>query len=154
MILVATLLSGTKELGTVPQGTLVVEIVVENGALSSDVAVVVNEERGHKSLLFLATGLKTGIKPDTTWVRVVDGIRTVAPVGHGIPADVVERRTPQAPFYMVYLEGGGSPTKQHTTEASAAVEAERLAKSNKKNAYVLRPVGKAEVVTTIDYKEL
>lgn len=151
MILVATILSGPMELASVPQGTL----VIENGATVSDVAVVITEgSSSHKSLLFLATGLRTGIRPDATWVRVVDGIRSVAPVGHGIPADVVERRTPQAPFYMVYLEGGGAPTKQHTTEASAAVEAERLANSNRKNAYVLRPVGKAEVVTTIDYKEL
>jgi hypothetical protein len=46
-------------------------------------------------------------------------------------------------FYMLYVEGGGAPTKKHEgddAEASAKREAERLARLTGQRVHVLRSV--------------
>ena len=40
-------------------------------------------------------------------------------------------------FWMVYLEGGNNPRRKHETYEAAAAEAERLARTERKAAYVL-----------------
>ena len=44
-------------------------------------------------------------------------------------------------FYMVYVQGGHSPTIKHTSRRSASIEAERLTKATKMPTYVLKAVG-------------
>lgn len=43
----------------------------------------------------------------------------------------------EAPFYMVYVDGGYGPTKMHDTMLEATEEADRLAKINNRRAFVL-----------------
>lgn len=49
-------------------------------------------------------------------------------------------------FYMVYREGGGTPTKKHETEIDAIKEAERLisANNNVVKFFILKAVSKVE----------
>lgn len=42
-----------------------------------------------------------------------------------------------ATFYMVYVDGSSTPTKEHTTLASAELEAKRLSETLQKKAFVL-----------------
>lgn len=44
-------------------------------------------------------------------------------------------------FYMVYVEGGKSPSVKHTSRRSALKEAFRLTEQTKMPAYILRAVG-------------
>ena len=48
-------------------------------------------------------------------------------------------------FFMVYLEGGGAPTYQHTSMESAQLEAQRLSEQFGKPTYVLMAVMKVEL---------
>ena len=53
-------------------------------------------------------------------------------------------------FYMCYVQGGNSPTREHETYESAVKEANRLALQNSaKNlkVYVLKPVAIVELET-------
>lgn len=43
-------------------------------------------------------------------------------------------------FWMVWVEGRGAPTVRHADERSATAEAARLAKHEKRTAYVLEAV--------------
>lgn len=44
-------------------------------------------------------------------------------------------------FYMIHVDGHGSPTKKHFSSETALAEARRLAKINlNKNVYILTPV--------------
>ena len=48
-------------------------------------------------------------------------------------------------FYMVFVEGGNSPTYRHTSEESAEKEAKRLATLTKKKVWVLATVKSFEL---------
>lgn len=48
-------------------------------------------------------------------------------------------------FYMVFLQGGNSPTHQHLTPEVAEAEAKRLAKLTGRKAFVLCTVKSFEV---------
>lgn len=50
---------------------------------------------------------------------------------------VFEGGKKEAPFYMVYVDGGHGPTKMHDTMQAATEEADRLAKINNRRTYVL-----------------
>lgn len=50
---------------------------------------------------------------------------------------VFEGGKKEAPFYMVYVDGGHGPTKMHDTMQEATEEADRLAKINNRRTYVL-----------------
>jgi hypothetical protein len=43
-------------------------------------------------------------------------------------------------FYMVYVDGGNNPSKQHATIDEACDEARRLARYTKRTAFVLEAV--------------
>lgn len=43
-------------------------------------------------------------------------------------------------FWMIYVEGGGSPTFKHTTWQSVETEAKRLAQQTGKKVYILGSV--------------
>jgi hypothetical protein len=49
-------------------------------------------------------------------------------------------------FFMVYLDGGDSPTWRHQTLESAEQEAKRLSKLFGKKAYVLCTIKSVEIV--------
>lgn len=63
---------------------------------------------------------------------------------------IFDRGSREAPFYMVYVEGQSYPTYKHGTMESATKEADRLAKSLNKQAFVLAAVMeiRPEVVTS------
>ena len=44
-------------------------------------------------------------------------------------------------FYMVYLDGGDSPTIKHTSRNSADAEARRLTEKTRMSCYTLKAVG-------------
>jgi hypothetical protein len=48
-------------------------------------------------------------------------------------------------FWMVFVEGGGSPTHRHATRQQAEAEAERLAEKTGRRAFVLAAVSCCEV---------
>ena len=48
-------------------------------------------------------------------------------------------------FYMVFLEGGSTPTVKHPTFESAAKEAERLTLQNGLKSYILGTIRSIEV---------
>lgn len=50
----------------------------------------------------------------------------------------------QQPFYMIYVEGAGSPTYKHETIESAQYEAKRLADTTEKKVYILCSVCSVE----------
>lgn len=50
---------------------------------------------------------------------------------------VFEGGKKEAPFYMVYVDGGHGPTKMHDTMQAATEEADRLAKINNRRTYIL-----------------
>ena len=41
-------------------------------------------------------------------------------------------------FYMIYLDGGGSPTYRHDTYDRAVIEAQRLASQHDRKCYILK----------------
>lgn len=43
-------------------------------------------------------------------------------------------------FWMVFADGGHAPTKQHLSQAEAEAEAQRIARKNRRAAYVLEAV--------------
>ncbi len=43
-------------------------------------------------------------------------------------------------FWMVYVEGGGNPTHQHSSEVLARAESARLARATGKKAYLLQAI--------------
>ena len=47
-------------------------------------------------------------------------------------------------FYMVYVEGGRGPMKMHPTRQSADEEAVRLARQEKRPAYILKAITRIE----------
>ena len=47
-------------------------------------------------------------------------------------------------FYMCFVEGGNSPTHQHTTPESAETEAERLARVTGRKVHVLASVASCQ----------
>ncbi|MDE3021633.1 MAG: hypothetical protein KGI54_07205 [Pseudomonadota bacterium] len=44
-------------------------------------------------------------------------------------------------FYMVYMEGGKSPTTKHTSRRAATFEAARLTEKTRMPTYILKAVG-------------
>lgn len=50
-------------------------------------------------------------------------------------------QTPMDPFFMVFREGGRSPTFKHTTQRDADIEAQRIANESGETCYVLVAVG-------------
>lgn len=58
-------------------------------------------------------------------------------------------------FWMVWREGGSSPTYRHQTKEAATLEAERLAKSNPDQVfYVLKATGAVRARSTIENLKL
>lgn len=49
-------------------------------------------------------------------------------------------------FYMVFVEGGNTPTYKHKSQESAETEAKRLARAFKKKAFVLTTVKSFEII--------
>jgi hypothetical protein len=48
-------------------------------------------------------------------------------------------------FYMLYVEGGNSPTATHVSMIKAYAEAERLARKTLKRVYILKGIEIVEV---------
>jgi hypothetical protein len=48
-------------------------------------------------------------------------------------------------FYMLYVEGGNSPTATHMSRIEAYAEAERLARKTLKRVYILKGIEIVEV---------
>lgn len=59
----------------------------------------------------------------------------------------------ESSFFMVYREGGASPTHRHTTEESAKQEAERIARESKARTFVLKAIACC-VVKDVNWSEL
>lgn len=61
-----------------------------------------------------------------------------------------------AKFWMVFAEGGQTPTKRHDNIIDAMREAERISQKNERSTYVLECVGmvicRKEILT--QYKEI
>lgn len=55
----------------------------------------------------------------------------------------------QSPFFMVYVEGQGSPKYKHRDLESAEIEAKRLSKILNKKTYILHPLKSFEVKTIV-----
>lgn len=58
-------------------------------------------------------------------------------------------------FWMVWREGGSSPTYRHQTKEAATAEAERLAKSNPDQVfYVLKATGAVLARSNVEHLKL
>lgn len=55
-------------------------------------------------------------------------------------------------FYMVYLDGGSTPTFKHDTYDSAVIEARRLSSMHERKTYVLKT--KTSISVRKEYDEL
>lgn len=60
-------------------------------------------------------------------------------------AEMSEPEKPE-PFYMVFLEGCGTPTRKHPNIGEASAEAARLSKVHGKKAYVLCTIKSLETM--------
>lgn len=56
-------------------------------------------------------------------------------------------------FYMVYLEGEKTPTYKHENLPSATLEAQRLARTHRKKAYILCAI-KSIVINEFETEDL
>lgn len=62
-----------------------------------------------------------------------------------------EHHDPPAPFYLVWREGGGTPTFKHDDERSAAAEASRLARNNPGETFHVLVVIESAVVNPVTW---
>ena len=56
----------------------------------------------------------------------------------------MEKQQPEK-FYMVFMEGGHTPTYKHETLEKAITEAKRLAKTHEKKTYILATIKSFEL---------
>jgi hypothetical protein len=59
----------------------------------------------------------------------------------GLKGKKIEVITPDTPFWIVSLDGGGTPATRHYSLKEARVEAERLCKKFHKRAHICANVG-------------
>lgn len=73
---------------------------------------------------------------------------------HSLPFSILscrpgEKSAPVPRFYMVYVEGSGSPTVKHGTAREATEEAARLAVKTGRRAYILNAISFAEASAVV-----
>lgn len=66
--------------------------------------------------------------------------------------DIFNNTMTPSRFYMIYVEGQNSPTRQHLTYQDAKKEAERLARVMHKKTYILGTIECLEVNDIISTK--